>query len=366
MRIAIVYDWIDKWGGVERVLLTLDKMFPRAVWHTSYFDRQAAPWAKYLKIKPSFIQDLPNFIKNNRIYSLPLYPYAFEAFNFSDYDLVISVSSSFAKSVITKPGTLHICYLLTPTRYFWSETDTYLNSPIKKLGKARLKKYQEWDFAAAQRPDYIISISKTVQQRVKKFYKRDSNVIYPPFDIKYWENIKPSEQFKKQKYFLAVSRLEPYKRVDLVVQAFTQLNLPLIIVGKGTERGRLQKIANENTVFVSGLSDQELAGLYSNARALIMPQEEEFGYVSLEAQFFGCPVISYAKGGASETIIPNKTGIFFNQQTEKSLTDAVARFIKIEYNLRKSTKEQAKSNLERFSSQIFIDKFKDFIAEKLT
>ncbi len=173
-------------------------------------------------------------------------------------------------------------------------------------------------------------------------------------------------EVKKQKYFLAVSRLEPYKRVDLVVQAFTQLNLPLIIVGKGTERGRLQKIANENTVFVSDLSDQELAGLYSNARALIMPQEEEFGYVSLEAQFFDCPVISYAKGGASETIIPNKTGIFFNQQTERSLTDAVARFIKIEYNLRKSTKEQAKGNLERFSSQIFIDMFKDFVAEKLT
>lgn len=361
MKTAIVYDWIDKWGGVERVLLTLAEMFPRAVWHTSYFDRQNAYWAKYLKIKTSFIQDFPNFIKKNRILSIPFYPYAFESFNFSDYDLVISVSSSFAKSVVTKPSTLHVCYLLTPTRYFWFDTDTYLNDPIKKMGKIRLKKYQEWDLVAAQRPDKIISISKTVQERVKKIYKRGSDVIHPPFDIEYWKSVRPAEQLKKQKYFLVVSRLEPYKRVDIVVETFNHLNLPLIIVGKGSERNRLQSIANANTTFVSGLSDAELAQLYINAEALIMPQVEEFGYVALEAQYFGCPVISYAKGGATETVIDGKTGLFFDQQTGKALSDAVARFKKIEYNLTKSAKEYGKRNVEKFSRETFEKAFKQYL-----
>jgi glycosyltransferase involved in cell wall biosynthesis len=366
MRTAIVYDWIDKWGGVERVLLALAKMFPRADWYTSYFDPKAAPWAKNLNPMISFIQKLPDFLKKNRVFSIPFYPYAFESFNFSNYDLVVSVSSSFAKAVITKPRTLHISYLLTPTRYFWQDTDIYLNGPLKKLGKFRLKKYQQWDFVAGQRPDHIISISKTVQERVKKIYNRDSEVIYPPFDIDYWRNIKPSEQLKKQKYFLVVSRLEPYKRVDLVVETFNQLNLPLIIVGKGTERRKLQKISNKNTIFVSDLSDEELAQLYLHAQALIMPQEEEFGYVSLEAQFFGCPVISYKKGGATETILDEKTGIFFGQQTANSLADAVARFPKIEYNLSKSTKEYGKQNIERFSLKTFENMFNQFIAEKLS
>ncbi len=366
MKTAIVYDWIDKWGGVERVLLTLAEMFPKADFYTSYFDSKTAPWAKDLNIKTSFIQQLPDFIKKNRILSIPFYPYAFESFNFSDYDLVISVSSSFAKSVITKPDTLHICYLLTPTRYFWLDTEIYLNSSLKQLGKMRLKKYQEWDYAAAQRPDHIISISKTVEQRVKKFYKRNSEIIYPPFDTRYWKDIRPSDQFKKQKYFLVVSRLEPYKRVDLVVQAFNQLNLPLIVAGKGTERRRLQRMANRDTTFVSDLSDQELARLYLNAQALIMAQEEEFGYVALEAQFFNCPIIAYKKGGATETILENKTGVFFDQQTVKSLANAVARFSKIEYNLRKTIKEFGPENLERFSSRAFQNQFKEVVKAKLS
>ncbi len=365
MQVAIVYDWLDKWGGVERVLLTLDKMFPRAVWHTSYFDRRAASWAKYLKVRSSFIQDLPKFIKTNRILSLPFYPYAFESFNFSKYDLVISVSSSFAKGVITKPGTLHLCYLLTPTRYFWFDTDIYLNSPIRKLGKSRLEKYQLWDFVAAQRPDKIFSLSKTVHARVKKIYQRESEILYPPFDLEYWKKIKPSEQLKKEKYFLVVSRLEPYKRIDLVVRVFNHLNLPLIVVGKGSEQDKLKQQANRNTAFISDLTDAELARLYVNAEALIMPQEEEFGYVSLEAQFFGCPVIAYQKGGATETVIKNKTGLFFAEQSEKALLDAVARFKQIEYNLRKSTREQGKKNSERFALSIFEAKFSQVLAENL-
>ncbi len=365
MKTAVVYDWIDKWGGVERVLLTMAKMFPRADFYTSYYDPETASWAKNLNIKTSFIQKLPNFIKKNRILSLPFYPYAFESFNFSDYELVISVSSSFAKSVITKPHTLHLCYLLTPTRYFWLDTETYLNSPLKQLGKIRLKKYQDWDYVAAQRPDRIISISKTVQERTKKFYKRASEVVYPPFDVEYWEKINhkmPAAGQKASKFFLVVSRLEPYKKVDLVINVFNKLKEKLIIVGKGTQMSKLRKLAGHNIEFFSDLSDGELAKLYMSACALIMPQEEEFGYVSLEAQLLGCPVIAFGKGGATETVQDGKTGIFFDHQTVKALTGAVARFAKIEYNLKKSAIEYGKISVERFSLTRFENMFKAFVS----
>ena len=190
-RIAIVYDWIDKWGGVERVLLTLHKMFPEAVFYTSYFDSVKAGWAKDLKIKTSFIQKLPDFIKKSRIASLPFYPFAFESFNFNEFDLVISVTSSFAKSIITQPKTKHVCYLLTPTRFLWSHKKDYLNNRlVSYLVHGYLEKTKKWDYVAAQRPDKIISISQAVADRCLKYYKRRSEVIYPPFNIDYWREIK--------------------------------------------------------------------------------------------------------------------------------------------------------------------------------
>lgn len=171
-KIAIVYDWIDKWGGVERVLLTLHKIFPEAVFYTSYFDPENAGWAKDLKIKTSFIQSLPGFIKNSRIASLPFYPFAFESFNFNEYDLVISVTSSFAKSIITQPKTKHICYLLTPTRFLWSHQKDYFKKNI--INNYYLKKLKDWDFVTTRRPDKIISISQTVAKRCLKYYHRQT------------------------------------------------------------------------------------------------------------------------------------------------------------------------------------------------
>jgi len=365
LRIAIVYDWIDKWGGVERVLLTLAEMFPKADWYTSYYDPQTAPWAKNLNLKTSFIQKLPKFIRKSRLLSFPFYPYAFESFNFSNYNVVITITSSFAKSVITKPSTLHICYLLTPTRYFWVDLEDYLNNPSLKLGYLSLKKLKQWDFVAAQRPDHIISISKIVQQRTKKFYKRDSEVIYPPFDLDYWQKLKDKSStfhVSSSKFFLVVSRLEPYKRVDLAVNVFNQLNENLIIVGKGSLSNELKRMASKNIQFVSDLTDGELGQLYQNARALIMPQEEEFGYVSLEAQFFGCPVIAYKKGGATETVLENKTGIFFDKQSKTSLQAAVERFKKIQYNLKNSARTFGKENAKRFSKKIFKERFMLYVS----
>ena len=366
-KIAIVYDWIDKWGGVERILLTLHKMLPNAIFYTSYFDQETASWAKDLNIKTSFLQKFPSFIKKSRILSFPFYPFIFESFNFSNYDLVISVTSSFAKSIITKPGTRHLCYLLTPTRYFWSHQDDYLrNKLINYLVGGYLDYIKKWDYVTAQRPDKIISISETVRNRCLKYYKRDSEVVYPGFDLDYWQKIKLKinneklkVQLKIKNYYLIVSRLEQYKRVDLAIKVFNKLNKHLIIVGAGSQKDKLKQIASDNITFQSKLSDFELGNLYSNAQALIMPQEEDFGYVSLEAQFFGCPVIAYKKGGATETVIDGKTGIFFNRQKEMSLRRAIERFNRIEYNLKESILKLGLKNIERFSRVGFGKEFID-------
>ena len=405
-KIAITYDWIDKWGGVERVLLTLNEMFPQAEFYTSYYDSEKASWAKNLEIKTSFIQRFPSFIRKSRLASFPFYPYAFESFDFTDYDIVISVTSAFAKSIITRPGTLHICYLLTPTRYLWSDIKLYFpNKIIRSLLSCYLTKLREWDFIAAQRPDHIISISETVADRCKKYYKRNSEVIYPPFDIKYWDKIKSeirkmsfrpkwrnapkiiARNDKGGKYFLVVSRLEPYKRVDLMIKALTK-EVPirsrprppryaksygqasnigngnktnLVIVGEGSELQKLKNTASDNVLFLNKLTDTELGYLYNNAEALIMPQEEDFGYVSLEAQFFGCPVIAYKKGGASETVIEGKTGIFFEDQSVECLNNALRKYNMVKYRLKRSTKEIGQKNVESYSKKIFINKFKNLI-----
>jgi len=368
-KIAIVYDWIDKWGGVERVLLNLHEMFPEAVFYTSYFDETKAEWAKDLNIKTSFLQKFPDFIKKSRILSFIFYPFAFESFDFSGYDLVISITSSFAKSIITKPRTKHICYLLTPTRYLWSHKQDYIkNNLINYLISGYLDMFKNWDLVVSQRPDKIISISETVRERCKKYYKRDSEVVYPGFDVEYWKGIKSeirnpkfetNSKFKilNSKFFLVISRLEPYKRVDLAIKVFNRLNKQLVIIGEGSKEKKLKQIAGKNITFLSKLSDVELGSFYSSAQALIMPQEEDFGYVSLEAQLFGCPVLAYKKGGVLETIIENKTGIFFDNQDERSLSQAIERFNKIEYNLKSEAREIGLSNVEKFSKEKFINKF---------
>jgi len=373
-KIAIVYDWLDKWGGVERVLLELKYLFPKADFYTSYQNLEKAAWARKLQAKTSFIQKLPDFIKKNRILSLPFYPYAFEAFDFSDYQLVISVSSSFAKAVITKPNTLHICYLLTPTRYFWFQKHLYFkNKTLNFFVAPYLNSLKRWDLVASKRPDILISISNTVAKRTNKYYQRDSQVIYPPFDEDYWNKIKSqitnsklqiNLKFKisNSKFFLVVSRLEPYKKVDLVINAFNKKpNLNLIIVGQGSEEKRLKQMAKKNITFLPYLSDSELGQLYASAEALVMPQEEDFGYVSLEAQFFGCPVIAYRKGGGEETVIENITGIFFNDQNQESLVVALERFGKLSYNLKQSTKVNGPKQGQKFNRGNFEKKFLDLI-----
>ena len=286
MKIALVYDWIATWGGAERVLLSLHEMFPKADWYTAYYDKKNAPWADDFTIQTSFIQKIPINSYRLRWLASPLFPFAFESFNFTNYDLVISCTSYFSKSVITRPETKHICYLLTPTRHLWKDPYIHNNFLMKLLLNPYIKYLKKWDYAASQRPDKYIAISETVKKRIKKYYNRDSEVIYPPFDIAYWNTMrKDSKVGTSSDYFLLVSRLESYKNIDLVVKLFKQLDKKLIIVGTGSQENKLISIASPNITFMKHISDQQLGQLYTHAQALIMPQEEDFGIPPLKHNF---------------------------------------------------------------------------------
>ncbi|MFZ2206089.1 MAG: glycosyltransferase [Microgenomates group bacterium] len=363
VKIAIVYDWIDKWGGVERVLLHLNRLLPHADFYTSAVDMSRAQWAKKLSTHSSFIQSFPLFLRRKRSLLLPIYPIAFESFNFSEYDVVISITSAFAKGIITKPGTRHICYLLTPPRYLWSHIEDYL-SPIERMIYAPILSHvREWDKKAAQRPDTFVSISQTVADRALSVYGVKSDIVFPPFDTFYWDKQK-SIATKEPKlvpthpYFLWVGRMEKYKKPDLICEAARLMpNSSFVFVGTGALESYLRRIAPSNCHFLGFVSDSQLSKLYSHADALIMPQNEDFGYISLEAQYHGCPVIAYGAGGALETVRPEISGLFFEEQNGSSLVAVLERFNQISYNLRHSTEGRFKEiqnqfGLERFDTQL--------------
>lgn len=334
MKIALVYDWADKQGGVERLLQTLIKIFPESDFYTSVYDSQKAPWLEAKKVHTSFMQALPDFIKKNRVLSAGLYPYAFEAFDFSGYDLVISITSSFAKGIITKPDTKHVCILLTPTRYIWGMKEAYKKTSVFDMFSAPfLSKLRKWDYIAAQRPDEIYAISQLVAERCQKDYQRGAKVLYPPFDLDYWKSVTPEESDLPQEFYLVVSRLEPYKKISLVIDAFKTRQEKCIVVGSGSEMMHLKANSSSNITFLPEVSDGKLVYLYSKAKALIMPQEEDFGYTTLEALYFSCPVISYKRSGAAEIVLDEKTGLFFEEQTPESLRGALERFTSLTYNV---------------------------------
>jgi glycosyltransferase involved in cell wall biosynthesis len=357
MKVALVYDRVNKWGGAERVLLTLHEMFPDAPLYTSVYDANNAKWAKiFPKIIPSSLNKLA-YLRNKHEYLGSFMPLVFESFDFSEFDTVISVTSEAAKGIITKPVTRHICYCLTPTRYLWNSYEDYFkNKVIKLLSKPVVSYLRAWDKIAAQRPNRMVSISSVVRKRIKKYYGLDSEVVFPPVDIKKFQTSYSRIQKKieiQNKYYLVVSRLVSYKKVDLVVKAFNLLGLPLIIVGKGSEERSLKKIAKGNIKFINYLTDANLSYYYQNAVALIMPQEEDFGIVAVEAQAAGCPVIAYKKGGALDTIEENKTGIFFTDQNEKSLVDAIKRFDRINFRRQDLISNALKFSKENFKTAFF-------------
>jgi len=372
VKVALVYDRLNKWGGAERVLLALHKLYPDAPLYTSVYDKEKAPWASVFNVKTSFLQKLP-FAMNHELFAT-LMPLAFESFSFDEFDLVISVTSEAAKGIITKPKTKHICYCLTPTRYLWSGYEEYFKNPLLKfISKPVVWYLRTWDKIAAQRPDAYIAISKEVQKRIKKYYGRKSEVVYPPLSVFSSQlsansqsvlspsvpisrqqanyNLKTENRELMTEYFLIVSRLVPYKRIDLTVRTFNKLKLPLKIIGMGAEMGRLKTIAGPTIEFLGNLTDKTLIRYYSGCRALIFPGLEDFGLTILEAQNFGKPVIAFRGGGAVETIIERKTGIFFDKPNVKSLIKAIKQFNNMSFDPKDCMENARKFSFERFKKE---------------
>ena len=347
MKVAIVYDRVNKIGGAERVLESLKEIFPNSILFTSVYNKKTAPWSKKFTIKTSFLQGLP-IISNHHELIPYLMPLAFESFSFDNFDLVLSVTSEASKGVIVPIGVTHVCICLTPTRYLWSGYEGYFkNKLLEFISKPAIWYLRKWDLVASKRPDYMIAISQTVKDRIKKYYKRESTIIYPPadrlFKSKYKKVIIPEKN-----YFLVVSRLVDYKRVDLAVKACTKLKLPLVVVGEGNELERLEAIAGETVVFKGKVSEDLLVSYYKNCRALIFPGIEDFGITMVEVQLAGKPVIAFAKGGASEIVVGGKTGVFFQAQTVSSLCDVLIKFKDSRYN-----GSYCRKNAQRFSEMKF-------------
>jgi len=354
MKVALVYDRVNKIGGAERVLEALHEIFPDAPLYTAVYNPKTAPWAEKFNVIPSFLNKFPFAKRSHEIYPW-LTPLAFESFDFSEFEVVISVTSEAAKGIITKPKTLHICYCLTPTRYLWSGYEDYFKNEVFRFFTKPVVSYlRRWDKIAAQRPDVFVAISKNVQQRIKKYYGRDSEVIYPPVDIDKFPI--SNSQFPIGEYFLIVSRLVPYKKVDIAIQAFNKLGLPLKVVGTGREMGRLKRMAKKNIEFLGQLTDFQLLSYYQRCQAVVFPQEEDFGLVPLEAQACGKPVIAYRAGGALETVIERKTGEFFDKQTPENLEEIVKKFKPEKYK-----PEDCRQNALKFDIKIFKKKWKTYL-----
>jgi len=357
-KLALIHDHLAQDGGAEKVLQALAGLYPQAPIYTLLYRPEY--YRAYFSdriLNASFIQNFPLGIAKYQWY-IPFMPAAIESFDLRNYDLVLSSASSFAKGIIAAPQTTHICYCHTTTRYLWDYSQQYLeelplNKFFKKIINMELSRLRQWDKAAAERVDFFIANSKNTQQRIKKYYGRDSIVIYPPVDT---DRFNISEE--KKDYFITGGRLTPYKRFDIAIKAFNKLNLPLKIFGEGPDKKRLQKMAMNNIEFLGKINESDKQKYLAEAQAFIHPQEEDFGIAAIEAQASGTPVIAYNKGGATETILHERTGLLFNQQSWEELADAVLRF-----NLHYSFDPRlVKENAERFR----VDRFNNEIVKYIT
>lgn len=362
MKIALVHDYLVQYGGAERVLECFTEIFPQAHIYTIMYDKGLMHGVfENKKIHTSFLQNFPLARKRHRIFPL-LMPSAIEQFDFSKYDIVLSDSSSYAKGIITKPETLHICYMHTPMRYAWDDCQKYtddfgLPSIVKKFVPFFMNYIRIWDGISASRVDKFIANSNFVARRIKKYYKKEAIVINPPVNVDnfYVEN----DPAKRGDYFLMVGRLITYKRHDIAIEAFNKMGLPLKIIGRGPELKRLKKIANKNIEFLGRISDKELPKYYANCRAFIFPQEEDFGIVAIEAQSAGRPLIAYKGGDIVENMEVDKTGVFIENQTVESVIQAVRKFEKLSFD-----GNYIREKSLRFSKEIFKEKIIAYIQKE--
>ena len=364
MKMCFVHDWLTTYGGAELVLKAMLEIWPGTPIYTLVFDENGncADIIQSNQIIGSSIQKLPFAKSRHRAY-LPLMPLAIEQFDLSDYDLVISDNHAIAKGVITGPNTLHISYIHTPIRYAWDMQAQYLAKAGLDRGlrsffaRALLHYIRLWDIRTANGVDHYVSNSQYIARRIKKIYKRDATVIYPPVEIDRF-----SVREDKEDFYLSVSRLVPYKKVDLIVKAFTSMpDKKLVVIGSGPELKSLKKIATKNITFLGFQDNPVIEDHMQRARALVYAAEEDFGIVPLEAQACGTPVIAYGKGGALETVIPGETGCFFAEQTPEALIEAIETF---EAN-DPLDPHKARAQAERFSKARFKEEFRAFVDDKV-
>lgn len=351
MKIAIVHDFLLKLGGAERVVKVLAEMFPKAPIYTLLYDENAtgSVFPKE-RVRTSILQDYPGFLRRHSRLLVHKMPRAIEELDLDEYDLVISSSTAFSHGLITSLNTKHICYCHSPMRYAWDWTNEYRRENkiggLKKLLYAPLIKYlREWDRTAADRPDLYLANSSNVQQRLQKYYQMPSEILYPPVDT---EKFRAKES--NENYFLIVSTLTPYKRIDLAIQLFNKIGRKLVIIGEGPQRKYLENMAGDNIEFLGFKDDGTVKEYLENCRALIFPGEEDFGITPVEAMACGKPVLAYGKGGVTESVISGKTGEFFFEPNVEAMEDGLARLM---YNEKFYKPRTIRGQAFNFSREVF-------------
>lgn len=347
-RVALAHDWLAGMRGGERVLEALCGIYPKARIYTLVHNPAAiSPAINSHLIQTSCLRYLPNSHRHYRIF-LPVLPLIIESMRVRDADLLISSSHCVAKGIKSSPETTHVCYCFTPMRYAWTFYEEYFGRGAFKgvLAKPMLAALRAWDRKSSARVDRFIAISRHIQDRIKRFYGRDSDIVYPPVDVEKWT---PGAR-RDGGFDLVVSAMVPYKRVDLAIRAYSRSGFPLKVVGIGSGLEQLCRLAAPNVEFLGQRTDEEILELYRNARLLVFPGEEDFGIVPLEAQACGCPVVAYGKGGALETVMADSTGVFFDRQDEDALLAAVE-----EASRRRWLTADLRENAERFSIPRFIE-----------
>jgi len=352
MKVALVCDFLTKFGGAQQVLLAMHEVYPEAPIYCLLYDEKGTKGRfKDCQIIESSLGKLSNFMKKKVKFLLPSMPKRIEEFNFSDFDVVISSNDSYAHGIITKPTTFHICYCHTPMRYVWDWHFEYLQENHLANGlkglivRNILHKIRIWDRVSAFRVDKWLANSANVKSRITKYYRTDAEVLYPPVNV---SDIHLSDTVGD--YYVIVSRLEPYKRVSLAVSACNKLKKKLVVIGEGSEMTELKKIAGQTISLLGWQSDKSMYDYLQKAKAFIFPADEDFGITPVEAMAAGKPVIALRKGGALETIIEGKTGIFFSEATVDSLADAITHFESIADRIKPS---ECRVQAENFSLNIF-------------
>lgn len=360
MRVALVHDHLTQNGGAERVLLEMMSVYPKAPVYTLVYDAERVhPCFREADVRTSLLQRMPG-AKRRLPFFLPMMPFATESHNLKSYDVVLSSASAFAKGVITSEESVHICYCHTPTRYLWGDSHAYVeelpySAPLRAMARAYLPRLRSWDRLAADRPDIMVANSKAVQKRIKKYYRRESSILYPPVNT---DLFKPSPD--QGNYFLTGGRLVTYKRFDMVIEAFNRLRLPLKIFGTGPDAVRLKKFAQSNIEFLGYVPEERLPGLFAESLAFLHPQEEDFGITAVEAMAAGKPVIAYAAGGALETVIDGKTGTFFDEQSWEALADILIRFTPSQFSA-----DDIRAHAKKFSRDAFREGLRHLVEESV-